>query len=454
MPSRRPAIRGGFRTLADRGSCSASSGRCPCARGALLASDDPERVPGVDFAIDVVAWVPDKAKALRAHRSQHLNLDRIFFSKPDSARLLGTELFRQGWGPALDGSRPARDVFDGLEPEIGVAFSVISRRGECRPSGWRGTCSSSHSLTCLNLKEFTMRAKWLVTSLIVCVSLAFAPLSAQQAAPAAPTAPAAQSAPTAKKAMELGDILAWKSMGAVGRCRIDGSWLAYRLSSARRRQRIRDPLGDDGQGTPVPDWRSRRRRGGPWAWPCLAACSSRMTGSGWAFTVYPTRAEAARLKKQRRTPHNKLRLLDLTSGKDVTIDNVRRFAFAGERGGWLAIQKDPPIHLAARRAAPPAARPQAARRRAAGAASDRRRAPTSSCVNWRPGAISTSATSASLRSTRPAASWRSIIDAADKAGNGVQLRWMDDGRRDGARQRQGRLREARVDRARAMPWPS
>ena len=105
------------------------------------------------------------------------------------------------------------------------------------------------------------------------------------------------------------------------------------------------------------------------------------------FTVYPTRAEAARLKKQRRTPHNKLRLLDLTSGKDVTIDNVRRFAFAGERGGWLAIQKDP--------ADAPGGAPSAARRpgrlpavrlRRLAQLATARKARTSSCVTWRPGA--------------------------------------------------------------------
>jgi LmbE family N-acetylglucosaminyl deacetylase len=87
----------------------------------VLATDDPGREPGVDFAIDVSAWARDKARALRVHRSQHLNLDRIFFSKPDSARLLGTELFRQGWGPALDGSRPAHDLFGGLEPETSAS---------------------------------------------------------------------------------------------------------------------------------------------------------------------------------------------------------------------------------------------------------------------------------------------------------------------------------------------
>lgn len=68
---------------------------------------------GVDFVVDVGPWVVQKAAALRAHRSQHLSLDRVFFSQPDVDRLLGLELFRQAWGPAL-GERPAADPFEGL----------------------------------------------------------------------------------------------------------------------------------------------------------------------------------------------------------------------------------------------------------------------------------------------------------------------------------------------------
>jgi LmbE family N-acetylglucosaminyl deacetylase len=70
-------------------------------------------LPGVDFVVDVSAFAPRKAEALRAHRSQHLSLDRIFFSQPDVERLLSMELFRQAWGPALS-QRPGHDVFAGL----------------------------------------------------------------------------------------------------------------------------------------------------------------------------------------------------------------------------------------------------------------------------------------------------------------------------------------------------
>lgn len=79
----------------------------------VLRRGDPAREPGVDFIVDVSPWAARKAAALRAHRSQHQGLDRIFFSKPDVDRLLAVELFRQAAGPAL-ASRPADDVFAGI----------------------------------------------------------------------------------------------------------------------------------------------------------------------------------------------------------------------------------------------------------------------------------------------------------------------------------------------------
>jgi LmbE family N-acetylglucosaminyl deacetylase len=76
----------------------------------LLRLGDPSGEPGVDFVVDVRPWSARKAAALRAHRSQHLGMDRIYFSKPDVDRLLGVELFRLASGPAPAG-RPADDLF-------------------------------------------------------------------------------------------------------------------------------------------------------------------------------------------------------------------------------------------------------------------------------------------------------------------------------------------------------
>jgi len=76
----------------------------------LLRRGDPASEPGVDFAVDVRRWSDRKAAALRAHRSQHVGLARVFFSKPDVDRLLGVELFRLASGP-VPARRPADDPF-------------------------------------------------------------------------------------------------------------------------------------------------------------------------------------------------------------------------------------------------------------------------------------------------------------------------------------------------------
>jgi len=80
----------------------------------ILRAGDPTVSPGVDFVVDIRRWSERKAAALRAHRSQHLTTDRIFFKHDDLELTLGFELFRQGWGPVLR-PRPAADIFEGTE---------------------------------------------------------------------------------------------------------------------------------------------------------------------------------------------------------------------------------------------------------------------------------------------------------------------------------------------------
>ena len=69
--------------------------------------------PGTDFLLDVAPWRDRRVAALRAHRSQHLSIDRLFFSQPDPERILGVEVWRQAWGPPLS-RRPSTDLMEGL----------------------------------------------------------------------------------------------------------------------------------------------------------------------------------------------------------------------------------------------------------------------------------------------------------------------------------------------------
>ena len=69
--------------------------------------------PGVDFVLDVSAWRDRKIAALRAHRSQHLSIDRHFFNQPDLEHVFDVEVWRHAWGPATR-ERPSADLMEGL----------------------------------------------------------------------------------------------------------------------------------------------------------------------------------------------------------------------------------------------------------------------------------------------------------------------------------------------------
>jgi N-acetylglucosamine malate deacetylase 2 len=85
----------------------------PIAAWEVGTIDRLEERAGADFAIEVSAWRNRKEAALRAHRSQHLSIDRLFFNQPNLDRVLGVEVWRQAWGPQLS-RRPSTDFFEGL----------------------------------------------------------------------------------------------------------------------------------------------------------------------------------------------------------------------------------------------------------------------------------------------------------------------------------------------------
>jgi LmbE family N-acetylglucosaminyl deacetylase len=78
-------------------------------------SADLAKEPGVDFLIDVSKYRDTKAAALRAHRTQHVSINRHFFDLPEIDRILSVETFRQGFGPPLS-QRPADNIFESISP--------------------------------------------------------------------------------------------------------------------------------------------------------------------------------------------------------------------------------------------------------------------------------------------------------------------------------------------------
>ena len=72
------------------------------------------RTAGVDFLLDIGEWRDHKARALRAHRSQHASVERHWFARAESDAILSTEAFRQAHGPPL-ARRPEQDLFAGID---------------------------------------------------------------------------------------------------------------------------------------------------------------------------------------------------------------------------------------------------------------------------------------------------------------------------------------------------
>src|SRR5437899_9862997 len=58
-----------------------------------------------------------------------------------------------------------------------------------------------------------------------------------------------------------------------------------------------------------------------------------------AFTIYPTRTEAAQLRRQRRPLQNKVGIVNLATGDKVEVSRVRRYSFSGENPGWIGLHK-------------------------------------------------------------------------------------------------------------------
>jgi N-acetylglucosamine malate deacetylase 2 len=85
----------------------------PFAPWETAGAEDAAEHAGGDFVLDVARWRDRRAEALRAHRTQHLSVDKYFFNQPATGRILDIECWRQGWGPPLL-QRPSHDIMEGL----------------------------------------------------------------------------------------------------------------------------------------------------------------------------------------------------------------------------------------------------------------------------------------------------------------------------------------------------
>jgi hypothetical protein len=239
----------------------------------------------------------------------------------------------------------------------------------------------------------------------------------------------------APKPIQLPDILAWKRITSPTLSN-NGEWFAYRLAPAEGDAEVvvrniktgkdqRFPIGDPGASAPAPD---------PSAPPVPAALALAAGGnisisadSRWAaFQVYPNTKQAKQLKKDRRPIQTKTLLVELATGKKVEFEKTRRFAFNGDKATSIALHRYGADAGPAGATPPPAAAAAGAGR---GGATPPERPSGSDLLLYE------LATGAEMNignvgdfSFDKKGEWMAlIIDATDKAGNGVLLRNMSTG---------------------------
>ncbi len=130
----------------------------------------------------------------------------------------------------------------------------------------------------------------------------------------------------APRPMNLHDLASWKRLGPVS-LSPDGRWAAWRLSPAEGDGEV---LLKATQGDASFTYATGSGDG---------ALTFSEDGKWLAFAAFPTFKETQALKKQKKPAQPKVMLVDLATGKATTHDKVRRFAFAGERGGWITFTK-------------------------------------------------------------------------------------------------------------------
>lgn len=234
----------------------------------------------------------------------------------------------------------------------------------------------------------------------------------------------------ARRAIELDDITAWKSIGVTALSN-NGEWFAYRIApqegdaelvvrNVASGKEMKFPLGET--GAPA--------GGGPGAAALAGGATLTFSDdSKWiAFNTSPLRAEAQRLRRQRRPVQGSVMVVNLATGDKKEYPRVRRFAFSGEASNYIALHRSQPQPAGPAGAAAAAPPPAAAPGGPGASAPDSR--PRGSDLILRELAAGTELSIGNVSEfafTRNGKFLAAAIDAADRIGNGVQLRNMATG---------------------------
>ncbi len=236
-------------------------------------------------------------------------------------------------------------------------------------------------------------------------------LTAQATQPAAsprPTTVATAASSDGPRAMTPVDIAAWRSIRTT-QLSHDGQWFAYVLSP------------NEGDGEVI--LRQIVAGGKEWRYPVGDAASNpalQLSPDGkWAaFLTWPKAADAEKLRKDRRPIQGKLSLVNLATGQKKDIDKVRGFSFSGEAPRWIAMQGYGADAPGAAPAGPPAA----------GAAASSRPTGSDLILHELGTNVMLNVGNVGEYSFDHTGRWLVYsIDAANKLGNGIQLRDMNAG---------------------------
>jgi dipeptidyl aminopeptidase/acylaminoacyl peptidase len=247
--------------------------------------------------------------------------------------------------------------------------------------------------------------------------------------------PVAGMQPAAKRPIALEDIITWPTIGTTAVSN-DGQWFAYRIAPGegdaqivvRRVQSGDKALKFDVGEAPAagPGGGGRGGEAGGGGAPTLTFSED----SRWlAFTTYPSRREAQRLRRLRRPIQSSATVVNLATGEKREYPRIRRFAFSGDASTWIAL------HRQAAQAGPAGA---AAEGRGAGApgsapasvgtaAADRPRGTDLILRELSSGQELNVGNVADFAFSKDGVLLAWTIDAQDKVGNGVQLRDMAKG---------------------------
>lgn len=240
--------------------------------------------------------------------------------------------------------------------------------------------------------------------------------AAQQSAAGQPAAQNAPAEPAAPKAIALDDILAWKGLGAAV-ISDDGQWIAYRVSPLQGDSDVivRSTSSDK-------EYKIEVGEGG------FAAASFSDDSMYAAVTTAPTRKAAQTARRARRPLQNGVTIIKLADGTKTEVAKIRRFAFSNETPGWIAL------HRYGADAAPggggtPVAAPPGGRAGGPGDSAPSNR-PTGTDLILRDLKTGDELSLGNVSDFQfdKTGRWLAYtIDAADQAGNGVQLRDMTTG---------------------------